>query len=353
MHNCGGLESVSSRCWSFSRLLLTLFALCTASITAAAAAQDHTNCASGQLDWYTSVVGETPCKTYERLRQICNGDYQVLQFVSQPPGDKCDDQVSACCCNTIAFGLSMLCMNCQQDALAGEQTGIDAPIGTYQNYLGSCGSGLAHSLRPDIQQAVCNKNIKLDDYLYGGWDDGSWFYVWTKENAERDHAANNNNTFTHCQAQVSSSTAASQIADPASALAPSSGDTMQSSTLVPSSFSLSATSQMSATSQIPSSVPGGQNDNSQGGSRLSAGASAAIGGVIGVFVILLAAGIGFLFWRRRRARDAYSCPSNLAHRSHNLFQPRGADSAVIVSPYLAATDTHGQMDGDIKPHHFG
>lgn len=29
--------------------------------------------------------------------------------------------------------------------------------------------------------------------------------VWTRENAERDHAANNNNTFTHCKNQISPS----------------------------------------------------------------------------------------------------------------------------------------------------
>ena len=56
----------------------------------------NTTCASGQLEWYSSVVGESPCKspcpfravdeettkesaappgvTYERLRQICNPD---------------------------------------------------------------------------------------------------------------------------------------------------------------------------------------------------------------------------------------------------------------------------------------
>jgi hypothetical protein len=37
-----------------------------------AAAQNATVCATDQLDWYTSVVGETPCRTYERLRQICD-----------------------------------------------------------------------------------------------------------------------------------------------------------------------------------------------------------------------------------------------------------------------------------------
>ena len=54
----------------------------------------NTTCLSKQLDWYTSIVGESPCKlsysmlypcarlklcsgpgmTYQRLRQICNHD---------------------------------------------------------------------------------------------------------------------------------------------------------------------------------------------------------------------------------------------------------------------------------------
>jgi hypothetical protein len=37
-----------------------------------AGAPHTTACATDQLDWYTSVVGETPCRTYERLRQTCD-----------------------------------------------------------------------------------------------------------------------------------------------------------------------------------------------------------------------------------------------------------------------------------------
>jgi hypothetical protein len=40
--------------------------------TRGVSAQNATVCATDQLDWYTSVVGETPCRTYERLRQICD-----------------------------------------------------------------------------------------------------------------------------------------------------------------------------------------------------------------------------------------------------------------------------------------
>jgi hypothetical protein len=47
-------------------------ALALLAVAAAAAAQNATVCATNQLDWYTSAIGETPCRTYERLRQICD-----------------------------------------------------------------------------------------------------------------------------------------------------------------------------------------------------------------------------------------------------------------------------------------
>ena len=38
-------------------------------------------------------------------------------------------------------------------------------------------SNIPSSLPSDIQAAVCNEGIRLDDYLYGGWDDGSWLVL--------------------------------------------------------------------------------------------------------------------------------------------------------------------------------
>ncbi|KAI0770415.1 hypothetical protein C8Q74DRAFT_899374 [Fomes fomentarius] len=99
----------------------------------------NTTCISKQLDWYFDEVGESPCMTYQRLRQICNPDYQVTSFRSTSPGDQCDDVVSSCCCNSIAYALSMLCMNCLNDG--DETNGIDAAPGGYRQYLGSCGPG--------------------------------------------------------------------------------------------------------------------------------------------------------------------------------------------------------------------
>ncbi|KAJ8595086.1 hypothetical protein M405DRAFT_403822 [Rhizopogon salebrosus TDB-379] len=143
-------------------------------------AAGDTTCLSSQLDWYTSAVGETPCMTYQRLRQICNNNYVVGNFAATTPGDHCADQVSDCCCNSVAFALSMLCMNCQEDAVPGDVIGIDAPAGTYTAYLNNSGSVCSpitnQSLPTTVQQAVCNLNIKIDNFLYNRsyWSDGSW-----------------------------------------------------------------------------------------------------------------------------------------------------------------------------------
>ncbi|PIL35226.1 hypothetical protein GSI_03016 [Ganoderma sinense ZZ0214-1] len=121
-----------------------------------------------------------------------------------PPGDTCNDQVSDCCCNTVAFQLSMLCLNCQADTSNGAVTGFDAAPGTFEKYMGTCNTLHIDALPQDVQQAVCNLNIRLDNFLYSHWNDGSWYYVWSKENAGKEHAAHNNNTFTHCPSQISS-----------------------------------------------------------------------------------------------------------------------------------------------------
>ncbi|OSX63166.1 hypothetical protein POSPLADRAFT_1180213 [Postia placenta MAD-698-R-SB12] len=72
--------------------------------------------------------------------------------------------------------------------------------------------------------AVCDKNIRLDDFLYGlFWNDGSWrglasnaqlYSTYTRETAEEDHAAHANNTFQHCP--NSATTAASHSTNPSS-----------------------------------------------------------------------------------------------------------------------------------------
>ncbi|KAJ7066330.1 hypothetical protein C8F01DRAFT_980952 [Mycena amicta] len=135
-------------------------------------AADNLACNGTGMDWYISMVGETPCTTYQKLRQICNSQYAVgIQNVNTPP-DACSDQLSSCCCNNVAFALSMFCLNCQQNI--GTGTGFDAGVGAYQDYLGTCNS--ATGLPSDIQKAVCNQGIKIDNDLYtNGWSDGAWF----------------------------------------------------------------------------------------------------------------------------------------------------------------------------------
>ncbi|KAI0770412.1 hypothetical protein C8Q74DRAFT_898717 [Fomes fomentarius] len=93
----------------------------------------NTTCISKQLDWYVEEIGESPCVTYQNLRQICNPDYQVPSFKLTAPGDQCDDLMTPCCCNTVAFALSMLCMNCQYDTVDGDSNGIDAAPGDIAN----------------------------------------------------------------------------------------------------------------------------------------------------------------------------------------------------------------------------
>ncbi|KAM5536752.1 hypothetical protein V8D89_009591 [Ganoderma adspersum] len=239
----------------------------------------NTTCVSKQLDWYTSVVGESPCMTYQRLRQICNNDYQTPNFSSVIPGDRCDDEVFQCCCNTIAFQLSMLCMVCQKDSQDAGGVGINAPINSYNVYRQDCTAAANHTwvtvkaLPAVIQSAVFNEHIRLDNFLYEGWDDGSWFYVYTKENAELEHATNNNNTFTHC---------------------PSSPTTTLTTTGVSSTATLLSNGQGQPSG---TNVPGGGRSKSKSHASLIGGPVA--GGVVGLVMIVAAM---IVIWKRRNSR---------------------------------------------------
>ncbi|KAJ7227740.1 hypothetical protein B0H12DRAFT_1030325 [Mycena haematopus] len=169
------------------------FLLCAAAVARVAA--DNLSCTGTGMDWYINMVGETPCQTYQSLRQICNSQYTVgVQNINTPP-DTCTDQVSGCCCNTIAFSLSMLCLNCQQNI--GTGIGIDAGTGAYTDYLNGCSNPQSFKLPTDIQTAVCNEKLKIDDDIYtNGWPDGSC--VFTSETIQKDNIVANNNSFTHC-----------------------------------------------------------------------------------------------------------------------------------------------------------
>ncbi|KAG2148951.1 hypothetical protein DEU56DRAFT_978178 [Suillus clintonianus] len=267
---------------------------------AAVSAAGDTTCYSSKLDWYTSAVGETPCMTYQRLRQICNSSYEVGDFSQSPPVWFCDDHIADCCCNSVAFALGMLCMNCQEDAVTGE---IDAAPGMYTAYLATCGTPTNQSLPASIQQAVCNENIKIDNFLYNGsyWTDGSWNYQWTVDYALEQQAIYNNNTFTACPIQVSPSASL-----PASTTVPTAGASAASAL---SSSSGNATPSASSTSR-----------------------KAIIGGAVGgaAFAIVAVLGGVYCYRRRKRPRMIQDTPS--------LFTDQFPDAQSIYGASLANTE---------------
>ncbi|THU94024.1 hypothetical protein K435DRAFT_756883 [Dendrothele bispora CBS 962.96] len=134
------------------------------------------------MDWYKKAVNETPCTTYQRLRQICNPQYQVGTLNTSLPPDTCNEQVADCCCNTISFSLSMLCIAVYKSGSA--ENGFDPPPGMYQKYLtqsdgSTCSPMKSQSFPTNIQSSVCNNKIKIFDAKYSriGWPNGSLFLV--------------------------------------------------------------------------------------------------------------------------------------------------------------------------------
>ncbi|KAJ7049082.1 hypothetical protein C8F01DRAFT_1003196 [Mycena amicta] len=279
---------------------------------------DNLACSGTGMDWYTTMVGETPCAigtTYQRLRQICNSQYTVgVQNVNTPP-DACNDQLWSCCCNNVAFALSMLCLNCQQDI--GTGTGYDAGTGAYQDYLGSCSP--VEGLSTDIQTAVCNEGIKIDDDLYtNGWSDGACIY--SRDTIIKDNIVANNNSFTHC-----ASTTLHESSSPLNAPAPTSVIKPPSSTLSQSSTSLSTAPSSSPTSSptVTATSSSSSSNNSTTGNnslpavtpitklRVSAGVAAgsAIGGLFVIGAVL--GGLWwYLFVHRRRQQGVLKEPLN-------------------------------------------
>ncbi|KAK0504445.1 hypothetical protein EDD18DRAFT_502704 [Armillaria luteobubalina] len=251
-------------------------------------AQDHTQCVDNGSDWYTSVVGETPCRTYERLRKMCNSDYALGTLSPNTPPDTCNEQVADCCCNSIAFGLSMMCLTCQQ-GIGSSGNGIDAGIGAYQLYLkhgtkSFCASNTNRSFTTHIQTAVCNNNLKIhNDFYQLFWDDGSWFYTFSREQMETTNAADGNNSFTHCASTTLNANSSSE----SQSISLSKSTPSSLSSLSPTEFAApSATS----TSTLPRSSK-----------SLTAGAIAGI--VVGSIAGTIAFFLIWLFSYRRRRTD--------------------------------------------------
>ncbi|KAF7308264.1 hypothetical protein HMN09_00674300 [Mycena chlorophos] len=289
------------RCRSVAATAATLGILSVA--VSGAQTTDFLACNGTGMDWYKEMVGETPCQTYQSLRQICNPEYQVgLQSVNTPP-DECSDQVSECCCNNVAFALSMLCLNCQQNI--GTGSGIDAGVGAYADYLGTCNSTTAVvGLPSDIQTAVCNQKIKIDDDLYtNGWPDGAWFYVFTSETIVKDNAAAGNNSFTHCASTTLNQT---------------------SSSTSPSKSKTSSTSSASSTSVNDTAT--------KHKSKIGGGAAAGIAiGAVAVIAAAFAAWL-FCFHKRRKPQRAGVLEEPLGGTSMREREREQADHDPSLAP---------------------
>jgi len=270
-------------------------------------AQGNTTCKTTSLDWYTSTVGETPCQTYQRLRQICNAAYTVGSLSPSTPPDTCNDQVDDCCCNSISFALSMLCLNCQQGVGSGinGDNGIDAGVGAYQEYLGTCQPNVNKSLPNDIQAAVCNDKIKIDDDLYSlFWSDGAWFYMYTRETIQKDQQTFANNTYTHCV----------------------------STTINNSTTTTTSTSAVATTTTSSANLPGSTGSSGRSSSSLSAGTIAGI--AIGSMAALLSL-LGVLFWLLWKRRRDSSFPDKIS----SLTQPEIEQVGYQIEPFISPSSS--------------
>ncbi|EED78677.1 predicted protein [Postia placenta Mad-698-R] len=131
---------------------------------------------------------------------------EVPQMSREPPADHCYDNNSTCCCNSISFALSMLCLklyvllSCQW--LAKDGASIDASSGAYYQYrwgddVTYCGDGTNQSLPVTVQTSVCESGMRLDDALYTMfWADGSCTSF--RNQWSLDDITHGNGTFTHC-----------------------------------------------------------------------------------------------------------------------------------------------------------
>ncbi|KAG1748045.1 hypothetical protein EDB19DRAFT_1905107 [Suillus lakei] len=201
-------------------------------------------------------------------------------------------------------------MNCQWDVDGGSVSGIDAGTGAYGMYRSPsgpfCSPGTNQSLPTDIQAAVCNKDIKLGNFLYNlFWNDGAWFYVYTMNTAVKDEAATNNNMYTHCNSTTSST--------------------------------LSSSTSTSTTSAAPSQTT----TTASAGSAQKSDVAIIIGPIIGLIVLVAAVVIARSCWRKRRRR--------LVRVSLDTDSPY-AHAMTVASPYtVTESDTRS---GNLTSHGF-
>uniref|UniRef100_A0A0W0FDJ8 Uncharacterized protein n=1 Tax=Moniliophthora roreri TaxID=221103 RepID=A0A0W0FDJ8_MONRR len=266
-------------------------------------------CLDGGLDWYSTALEETPCRTYERLRRICNPNYNVPFMTIPAPGDSCDD---------------------------------DLVPGSYAKYLthgpGLCGTQVNKTLPDVVQTAVCRQGIKLYDAFYNRvfWDDGSWFFEWTSNFLSQQQSAFGEQAYdAACSPPSSASLSASVFS------VPSSTDTV--------SIPLSASTEPQTTSIV------GQSD----GSRLSVGAIAGIAVGAGIVGIVAAGAVFFLACRNRRFKRhsgsrwqmSQPLPGATLLGASPTSQPR--DSIAVPSSSDAATVNSSDGGSDSRLQRYG
>ncbi|KAF5374331.1 hypothetical protein D9758_004679 [Tetrapyrgos nigripes] len=291
-------------------------------LTLSTALAGNTTCVDSGLDWYYNLVGESPCVTYERIRQICNPNYEVPTFSLVAPPDVCNDQVHDCCCNEIAFMLSMFCLNCQQ-GFSKSSSGYDAPKGTYQSYLKGggdsfCSPNSNDSFPTKVQTAVCNKQIRVLNGLYGTrWSEGDWYYVYTLEYISEKAATDGPGKEMFSNGNCN--------------------DTTSNNTTSESSLPASSTGTPSDTSNTTTST----SLSSSNGDDISKSASLARGAIAGISIgaVILVGLIGVLWWlvrKERRQRKVYQYHDSTAQSGgygHWLINPFVVDRDMAERPH--------------------
>ncbi|KAI0734897.1 hypothetical protein C8Q72DRAFT_331056 [Fomitopsis betulina] len=246
--------------------------------------------------------------TYQKLRQICNSNYQTPSWPINATTDQCDDPLSTCCCNSIAFSVRMLCINCQWDESGTSDPGHSANPYAYYHYRWSsgvanegnyCGAGWNQSLPDSLQLSVCQKGIRLEDFLYSiFWPDGSWNFVEYEQRAQQILASRPQSLY--CQNTTQNATSTASVAHTTS----------------------------SGNSSVPPAV---------GPTNLMA-AVGGLGGALGLVVIGVI--IAIIFYRRRLRRRAALAVGDSPGLSHNQHE---SIPSSVVTPVFGQSKTVSQV----------
>ncbi|KAK7041601.1 hypothetical protein VNI00_009189 [Paramarasmius palmivorus] len=249
--------------------------------------------------------------------------------VDTPP-DYCDDQVADCCCNNIAFTLSMICLTCQV-GIGPQQTGVDAGVGAYQDYLtadrksfcspqtNKTGESIDFRLTTDVQDGVCRNDIRISDQIYETfWSDGSRSCsIYATSQITKKFNALGKGAFTKCP-NLSSSSA-------------SSSDT----TLAQGIPSLTTSTEPSGSSSLTVEL--------KDSSKIEGGAIVGIVvGVIGTIAVVVVVAL-WQFRKRKQLDSHYEVPVITAtgYRD-NPTKPHAPSSATILSTYSHSNDSTSQ-----------